>query len=259
MNNETLEHDRERERARWEERLRVDTDAPVLERAYRAVVVLLVSSGLRGLNDVKTAEIARLSGINESTLFRYARKRDQLVADAVDWCWGEVNRHIAAVHHRTPSIDSTADDLIMTDLVAFLDLFADADEQLIATGALLSFRRAEQLTEASDCPHQMEFRHRLGVLARALVRDRDTGGHDPEVIATFLTHSVSTVWFTWLADPASRAADGLLSRATVVQQLRMTLGMFGGTSMSVADAPSPAMLATDDGEAEGLWSFRSVS
>ena len=71
MNNETLEHDRERDRERWEARLDRHADVPVLERAYRAVVVLLVSSGLRGLNDVKTAEIARLSGINESTLFRY--------------------------------------------------------------------------------------------------------------------------------------------------------------------------------------------
>ena len=225
-NNSSLAFDLERDRDRWVEHLPDRHDGPIIERAYRAVVVLLVSSGLRGLNDVKTAEIARLSGINESTLFRYAKKRDQLVADAVDWCWQEVNRRIAAVHHRSPSVDSTAGGLIMTDLMAFLDLFDDEDGYLIGTGAMLSFRRAEQLTEGSDCPNQMEFRDRLGVLARALVRERDIEGQDPDVIATYLTNHLATVWFTWLADPASRESQGLLSRDIVRTQLEQTLDMF---------------------------------
>ena len=171
-----------------------------------------VLGGIRGLNDVKTAEIAKLAGMNESTLFRHVGKRDVLVADAINWCWAEVNQRIAEAHHADPKFGLTACEMMMADLSAFLDLFDDETGQLVGTGAMLSFRRAEQLTDGYDCEAQLAFRRRLELLASALPNsldddglggrlgdDRDDG--DLDVIATYLTNFLSTVWFSWLADP----------------------------------------------------------
>lgn len=231
--NPPLVHDTEREPGSWLTTEHDGGDLSVTERAYRAVVQLLLSSGLRGINAVKTAEIARLSGVNESTLFRNGSKRDQLVAEAVDWCWAQVNDEIAATHRKRPLIDSTAADLIRTDLLALLDMFDTDSGRLVGTGALLSFRRAEQITEGFDCPHQMEFRDRLGLLAAALVKDCDTGDHDPSVIATYLTNYVATVWFTWLADPSSR--NGLLDRGMVRDHLQRTLDTYASCALPIGD------------------------
>lgn len=257
-----LSYDRERNPAQWADHVRGHDDLPVLDRAYRAVVVLLASSGLRGLNDVKTAEIARLAGVNESTLFRYVRKRDQLVADAIDWCWQQVNQRIAAAHHRTPRIGSTARELLMADLEAFLDLFDDESGQLVGTGAMLSFRRAEQLTDGFECPAQLAYRERLELLASALPSgDRgvglgDGGGAHPEldVIATYLTNFLSTVWFSWLADPSSRRPDGILSRKRVRRQLVQILESFVDDDIDDDDIDDDTLAAgSDDGVGRSLW------
>lgn len=233
--NSPIVHDTERAADNWSDALSAAEGLPVLDRAYRAVIVLLLESGLRGLSDVKTADIATLSNINESTLFRYAKKRDVLVADAVDWCWEQVNQHIAATHHASPKIGSSAAELILTDLDAFLALFDDVEGKLVGTGAMLSFRRAEQLTEGSDCPHQMAFRTRLATLTKALVDNCPTSGQDSGVIATYLTNYVSTVWFTWLADPSSREPQGFLDIAMVRYHISTVLERYASCTYNPKD------------------------
>lgn len=236
MNDNTpIKYDIERAPEPWSDLLSSTDERSALERAYRAVIVLLLRSGLRGLNDVKTAEIASLANINESTLFRQGRRRDALVADAVDWCWANVNERISATHHEHPTVGSSATELIMTDLNALLKLFETDEGKLIGTGAMLSFRRAEHLTDGFDFPHQMKFRDRLALLTKALVDGCPTAGHDSDVIATYLTNYVSTVWFTWLADPSSRQPDGFLNLTMVDAHLTSTLHQYSSCAFKPSD------------------------
>jgi len=237
-NNSFITHDIERSPERWLSMLPDNPEMPVLQRAYRAVVVLLLSSGLRGLQNVKTAEIAKLSNINESTLFRYVKKRDNLVADAVDWCWQGMNETVAEAHRRQPLVGSSAKDLLLIDLESILSLYGQPEGKLIGTGALLSYRRAEQLTDGFDCPHQLEFQSRLTVLTSALVEDCDTTDRNPSVIATYLTNYLATVWFTWLADPDSHGPDGLLGIDMVRYHLTNTLDGFAGCGFRASDVVS---------------------
>lgn len=229
-NGSALVHDLERSADQWRALLREDTDLPVIERAYRAVVVLLMTAGLRGLAGVKTAEVAELTGINESTLFRYIDKRDQLVADSVDWCWKKVNESVAQAHHQRPLVESTAADMIMADMTAFLDMFRTNELRLYGTGALLSFRRAEHLIGDFEPVHQLQFRSRLVALCTALIRECNSNDHDPELIATYLTNYLATVWFTWLADPESGGQDGLLGVEMVNYHMRTSLQAFAACS-----------------------------
>jgi AcrR family transcriptional regulator len=221
-----IAHDLERTQNRWFSLLQDQASLPVRERAYKAVVVLLLTSGLKGLADVKTADIAKLSGINESTLFRYMDKKDQLVADAVDWCWNQVNRRVADRHLRCPIVGSSAKDLILLDLRAFLDMFSDAADQLCGTGAMLSYRRAEQLVGGYTPKSQLAFRGRLETLAASLVSGCDPADSDSSLIGTYLTNYLATVWFTWLADEESRGPDGLLGMEMVMYHIESTIDTF---------------------------------
>jgi AcrR family transcriptional regulator len=110
MHNQAFES--ERELSFWRSSLRSDASLSVLERAYRAVVALLVASGLRGLAGVKTAEIAVLAGTTESTLFRHVKSRDRLVAESVDWCWSVLNERVARRSFENPQVSSTPEQMI---------------------------------------------------------------------------------------------------------------------------------------------------
>ena len=220
--------DHERMHDRWLGVRESNLKLPVMERIYLNVVVLLLTGGLRGVAEAKTATIAKWSGINESTLFRYIDKRDQLVADAVDWCWKNVNDEISAAHHENPLVGTQAEDLILLDLRTMLGMFEDPVKQLYGTGALLSFRRSERLYGNFEPIHQLRFRRRLETLAFSLIEDRDLGEHDAEYISNYMTNYLATAWFTWIADPESRGPSGLVTKMLVENHWREVLEIFSG-------------------------------
>jgi AcrR family transcriptional regulator len=219
-------HDLERTNEQWLGLLGDHSSLPVLERAYRSVVILLLTAGLRGLADVKTEKIAELSGITESTLFRYIGKREQLVADALDWCWEQLNRRIADAHLRRALIGGSAKDLILLDLETILGMYSDPSTKLYASGALLSFRRAEQLVGGFEPVSQNAFRVRLKTLCEALTKDCSDEDKNPDLISTYLINYIATIWFTWLSDINTKGPDGLLGVEMVLDHLNRTLDTF---------------------------------
>ena len=59
--------------------LDVSQPSDLVERAYRVVVEMLYESGVRGVADLKTAQIAKRLRSTESTLFRHIESREHLV------------------------------------------------------------------------------------------------------------------------------------------------------------------------------------
>jgi hypothetical protein len=115
---------------------------------------------------------------------------------------------------------------MMLDIRAVLDMFNDAEGQLCGTGAMLSYRRAEQLVGGYTAASQLAFRARLETLATSLVSTCDSAESDPSLIGTYLTNYIATVWFTWLADEESRGPDGLLGMDMVMYHIESTLDTF---------------------------------
>lgn len=213
----------ERQLAFWMPCLQ-DTDSlPVLQRAYRAVVALLVVSGLRGLAGVKTAKIAELAGTTESTLFRHVQSRDHLVAQSVDWCWSVLNERITRRSFEHPLANRTPHDMILSDVRAVLGMYDDDLGRLCGTGAFLSFRRSEALVKDFGQESQQRYFRRLEVLCAELLADCETHSSDPSIVATFLTNSLATAWFTWLFDSSSRESQGLLGTEFVVHGIERHL------------------------------------
>ena len=246
MPDNALAHDLERTGDDWMALLLAGSSLPVLERAYRAVTVLLLTGGLKGLAGVRTAQVAQHAMVDESTLYRYINKRDQLVADAVDWCWQKVNDRIAIVHHRTARSGQTAAELIMIDLDTFLDQFDEPETRLHGTGALLSYRRAENLIGDHEPSEQLLFRNRLSSLCAGLLSECDADSIDAGTLANYLINYISTVWFTWLADPKvqDRNDRGLLGREMVHYHLTTTL-----RSLRSCDTPGITASAAERSDA----------
>lgn len=201
----------ERQLSFWEPSLRFGPEVPVMERAYRAVVALLVTSGLRGLGGVRTAQIAEIAGTTESTLFRKVPSRDQLVAQSLDWCWSVVNETISRQAFEQPLPARGPREVILSDVTAVLGMFDDELGRLCGTGALLSFRRSEALVQDFDQVSQRRYVNRLETLCAEVLSAHDTSPVDPSIVAAFFTNAVATAWFTWLFDSASRGRGGLLS------------------------------------------------
>lgn len=200
-------------------------DLPMLDRAYRSAIVLLLESGLSGLAGVKTADIAKLASTTESTLFRHVDSREQLMRDSINWCWQVVNREIANRVFREPVPTLDPVELILRDVDVVLNMYDDSLGRLAGTGALLGYRRSDRLTGGVDVPEQAAFASRLEELCGNLIAEcPTTGPGDGARIATFITNYLATIWFTWLADPNSSTHDGLLSRSVVLVGLRSQLG-----------------------------------
>lgn len=219
-----FEYDTERSLSFWTDSIISDDSEPVLQRAYRAVIALLITSGVRGMADVKTAHIAELAGTTESTLFRHVKNRDLLVANAIDWCWQVVNERVAIAAFEEPMSEQTPERVILRDLEVFLSMYDDSLGRLCGTGALLGFRRSERLVGDFEPAEQLRFTRRLTRLSASLMSDCEPSNEtDPAVIATFLTNSLATAWFTWLFDSSSRSSTGLLTTDFVLFGIRSYL------------------------------------
>ena len=73
---------------------------------------------------VKTAEIARLSGTTESTLFRHFTGMDEIIDSAIEWAWDTVNTAIANYDFDHPRLDDEVGPL-ERDCRAVLSMFDD--------------------------------------------------------------------------------------------------------------------------------------
>lgn len=213
----------ERRTSFWQASLDDMDSLPILERAYRSVIVLLIESGLRGLAGVKTARIAELAGTTESTLFRHVDSRDHLVAQSVDWCWSVLNERLARKSFEHAIATSSPQEVVLNDCRAILEMYDDDLGRLCGTGVFLSFRRSEALVGEFDHSHQERFTKRLNSLCDQLMVDCDRSDDSAAVIGTFVTNSLATVWFTWLFDSSSRQPSGMLGTEFVLHGLERYL------------------------------------
>lgn len=184
---------------------------PLAERVSIVAMALLFASGLRGLQSVKTAEIAQRAHTTETTLFRHFKTRDEIIDAAVEWSWQTLNQQLLNAEFDRPTLDSPQQ-AIERDVRAILDMFKERKTRLAGTGALLTFRRPA-LSRGGPCPSQSRYERRLSYLCAGYLRK-----HVPEQdiedsaaqLATFLTNYLASVWFTWLPYPARWNDDEFL-------------------------------------------------
>lgn len=172
---------------------------PLTERVSIVAMALLFASGLRGLQSVKTADIARLAQTTETTLFRHFKTRDEIIDASVEWSWQTLNNELVSAEFDKPTLGSPQE-TIERDVGAILGMFKEPLTRLAGTGALLSFRRPA-LSPGGVCPSQGRYERRLTYICGAYLSQQvpDLDVEDPAAqLATFLTNYLASVWFTWL-------------------------------------------------------------
>lgn len=172
---------------------------PLTDRVSIVAMALLFASGLRGLQSVKTAEIAQRACTTETTLFRHFKTRDEIIDASVEWSWQRLNQALLNAEFDRPTLDSPQE-AIERDVRAILDMFKEPETRLAGTGALLSFQRPA-LSRGGTCPSQSRYERRLryicaGYLGKHVAEDdvEDSAAQ----LATFITNYLASVWFTWL-------------------------------------------------------------
>jgi AcrR family transcriptional regulator len=213
--------------------LDVSQPSDLVERAYRVVVEMLYESGVRGVADLKTAQIAKRLRSTESTLFRHIESREHLIANSINWCWEQMNHTLAQSVFDKPGRDTNSTQAVVEDLETVLQMFDDPILRVWGTGALLSFRRPDQMIGDFRIPERERFLDRLsGLIASAF--HCEAPNDDTAAAAVFLTNAVATAWFTWLFDPSTSEDDALLSRTFVLHGIE---GHLSRLSISCTRAP----------------------
>lgn len=183
-------------------------ERPARERAMIAAVGLLVWGGLKAaITDNKTASsrnIAALADITESTLFRYFPKDSMGVVEAgLEWCWSQMIERLAYSDFENPDSDGPQT-VLQRDFRAMWGMWDSPLPRLAATGALLEFRRSDEL-RANDpaldgASSRAKFEARMGNSCARLLENPEHG----KALVTILTNYAAAVWFAWLKDEGHR-------------------------------------------------------
>lgn len=203
----------------------VTPPSQLAERAYRVTIQILVESGVSGIAALKTAEIAQRLQTTESTLFRHIGSRDQLLSNAINWCWYQLNIRLSDKFFTSPGRNTDSPEAVLEEIDAILQMFSDQELRIWVTGAFLSFRRPGKTTDSFPVPERDRFLQRLSSLV-ASAYGCETSDKETELAAIFFTNAIATIWFTWLFSPDTSNDGALLSRQFVLHGLESYIQTF---------------------------------
>ena len=171
----------------------------VRSRILLATLTLVLGQGTRKL---RSAEVARVAGTTESTVFRYYSNIECLLQATYDACWARINDFI-----RRSNYNDVRPRDSLGQLVATFDYFwRMRDDRELSDCVLMAFtfyRRPKELEndgQIYESIEQKEFEQHLEQLCELYIAERGMGA-DPKTLERLLTNFAATVWLTWELTP----------------------------------------------------------
>jgi len=177
---------------------------PVGDRVVSATMELLL---LRGTRKLRTADIAEYADTTESTVFRYFKNLDAILAATYQRAWRGVNEVVSDAAFGRP-FSADPQQALLGDMAALWSMKDDPEQARAATVAFLFLRRRGEIlgssSEAAD--EEIRFQRRLDQLCSSIVKaeapsDEETEARQSTLLATLIMNYSASVWMTWFCMP----------------------------------------------------------
>jgi len=174
-------------------------------RIVHAAREILLEGGPR---DVKSARVAEVAGVSQTTMFKYF---DEGVADVLtatyDSAWGEINDFLMLRSFEHPSSGDPLMDLV-SEVAALGDLADDPRLKDAAQVAFIYFRRPLLLGADVASPNQERFENRIERLCERYSAAAPDSDVDPVALRQLLVNfAVSWFFLHLFGDEASRLTE----------------------------------------------------